>query len=139
MCLQVRRCPQIALASAICINLLQEKIVKPKQNPIILAILALTFASLACQSVAGTEPAATQAPPPTEAPQEPAPTEVPLQPTVEPATVSSQGAGILCVGGTTGLSCLSETGWQVYTDANSDLIVKQMSRQESRSSAGPDH
>ena len=93
---------------------------KPQYNPILLAILALTFASLACQAVAGTEPAPTQAPQQPET-QEPAPTEASSQPTVEPVTVPSQGPGILCVGGTTGLSCLNENGWQVYTDENSDL------------------
>ena len=96
---------------------------KPKYNPILLAILALTFASLACQAVAGTEAAPTQAPQQPE-PQQPAPTEAPpqpAQPVVEPATVQSQGVGILCAGSTTGLSCLNEDGWQVYTDQNSDL------------------
>jgi hypothetical protein len=97
---------------------------RPKYNPILLALAALAFASLACQAAAGTEPAPadTQLPQPTEeAPEEPAPTEGDSQPAVEPATVASQGPGILCAGSTTGLSCLNETGWQVYTDANSDL------------------
>ena len=95
---------------------------KPKCKPILLAILALTFASLACQAIASTEPAATQAPQPTETLQESASTEAaPQEPAIEPATVTSKGAGILCAGSTTGLSCLSESGWQVYTDENSDL------------------
>jgi ligand-binding sensor domain-containing protein len=96
---------------------------KPRYNPLLLAILALTFAGLACRAAAGTEPAATQAPQATaEAPQEPAPTEeAASQPAVEPATVTSKGPGILCAGGSTGLSCLNETGWQIYTDENSEL------------------
>ena len=53
--------------------------------------------------------------------QEIAPTEAPPQAAVEPATVASQGAGILCVGSGNGLSCLNENGWQIYTDENSDL------------------
>ena len=93
---------------------------KRKHNPILLAIIALVFTSLACQALAGTEPAATQAPQQPE-PQQPAPTEASSPSIVEPATVDSKGAGILCVGSTNGLSCLNENGWQVYTDENSDL------------------
>ncbi|MCI0608211.1 MAG: hypothetical protein L0Z71_04015, partial [Anaerolineae bacterium] len=91
-----------------------------KYNSILLAILSLAFASLACQALAGTPPAATQAPQQPET-HEPAPTEAISQPEVEPATVDSKGAGILCAGSGTGLSCLNENGWQVYTDENSDL------------------
>jgi len=96
---------------------------KQKPHPFFLAILALTFASLACQAVSGTtEPPATQASQPTEAQgSAPIPTEPSSQPAVEPATVTSKGVGILCAGSTTGLSCLNESGWQVYTDENSDL------------------
>jgi len=95
---------------------------KPKHHPILLALLVLVLVSLACQSLASTEPPATQAPQQTEPqPQEFAPTEASSQPAVEPATVDSKGAGILCVGSGTGLSCLNENGWQVYTDENSDL------------------
>ena len=91
-----------------------------KFNPIILAILALALTTIACQSLVSPEPAAT------EAPQQPASqqrtlSEAPSQPAVEPATIDSKGTGILCVGSTTGLSCLTESGWQVYTDENSDL------------------
>ena len=94
---------------------------KEKPQPFFLAVLTLAFASLACQALSGTtEPPATQAPQPTEA-QAPAPTETSAQPAVEPATVPSQGVGILCAGSTTGLSCLNETGWQIYTDENSAL------------------
>jgi hypothetical protein len=91
-----------------------------KLNPVFIAFSVLTIASLACQALTGTESAPTQAPqqPP---PQETAPTEASPQPVVEPATVSSQGSGILCAGSGTGLSCLTEDGWQVYTDSNSDL------------------
>ncbi|MDQ3006365.1 MAG: hypothetical protein M3R47_13410, partial [Chloroflexota bacterium] len=91
-----------------------------KHNPILLAFLFLTLASLACQAMAGTETASTQEPQQVET-QEIAPTEAPPQAAVEPATVASQGAGILCVGSGTGLSCLNENGWQIYTDENSDL------------------
>src|SRR5262245_31640721 len=95
---------------------------RPKHNPILLAIFALALVSLACQALSGsgTQTPATEAPQqPT--PQEAIPTEGPSQPSVEPATVSSQGAGVLCVGSTTGLSCLNENGWQSYTDENSEL------------------
>ena len=97
---------------------------RPKYNPILLAILFLALASLACQAMAGTETASTPVPQQLET-QETTPTEAPPQttsePAVEPATVASQGAGILCVGSGTGLSCLNENGWQIYTDENSDL------------------
>ncbi|MEO5886987.1 MAG: two-component regulator propeller domain-containing protein [Anaerolineales bacterium] len=91
-----------------------------KHNPILLAILSLAFASLACQSLAGTAPASTQEPQPIET-QEITPTEAPPQPEVEPATVDSKGAGILCVGSGTGLRCLNEDGWKIYTSENSGL------------------
>ena len=91
-----------------------------KYNPILWAVLSLAFASLACQAMAGTETASTQEPQQVET-QEIAPTETPPQSAVEPATVASQGAGILCVGSGNGLSCLNENGWQIYTDENSDL------------------
>ena len=91
-----------------------------KYNPILLAILSLAFASLACQALAGTEPASTQAPQQFET-QETTPTEAPPRPEVEPATVASQGAGILCAGSGNGLSCLNENGWQIYTNENSGL------------------
>ena len=96
---------------------------QPKHNPVLLGILALAFASLACQAVSGTtEPPATQASQPPEQLAASTPTEASSQqPAVEPATVASQGVGILCAGSTTGLSCLNESGWQVYTDENSDL------------------
>ena len=96
---------------------------QPKRNPVLLAILALAFASLACQAVSGTtEPTTTQAPQQPEQPAASTPTEASSQqPAVEPATVASQGVGILCAGSTTGLSCLNASGWQTYTDENSDL------------------
>ena len=93
---------------------------KQKLYPFFLALVVLVLASLACQAMASPEPAVTQEPGQPET-QEPAPTEVSSQPNVEPATVASKGAGILCAGSTTGLSCLTESGWQVYTDENSDL------------------
>ena len=93
---------------------------KQKQYPFLLALVALVLASLACQALAGGEPPTTQEPQQPES-QEPAPAEPPSQPAVEPATIESKGAGILCAGGTTGLSCLGESGWQIYTDENSDL------------------
>lgn len=93
---------------------------KQKLYPFFLALVVLVLAGLACQAMASPEPAVTQEPGQPET-QEPAPTEVSSQPNVEPATVASKGAGILCAGSTTGLSCLTESGWQVYTDENSDL------------------
>jgi streptogramin lyase len=81
----------------------------------------LTLASLACQALGNSSPAATQSSPQESEPQSPAPADVPAQPAVEPAIVASQGPGILCAGTTTGLSCLTEGGWQVYTDENSNL------------------
>jgi len=86
-----------------------------KYNLTLLAILALAFTSLACQALAGTEPASIPEPSQLE------PTAIPTQVSVEPATVDSKGSGILCVGSGTGLSCLNENAWQVYTDENSNL------------------
>ena len=91
-----------------------------RYHPFVIAILALTFASFACQAVGGTAPAATPSPQQIETPVS-AVTQTSSQPALEPATVESQGPGILCVGSGTGLSCLNEKGWQVYTDENSDL------------------
>src|SRR5919198_2954578 len=91
-----------------------------RQRPFLIAILAVVSASFACQAVGGTQPAATPAPQQTDVPVSPA-TETSSQPALEPATVDSQGAGILCVGSGTGLSCLNENGWKLYTDENSDL------------------
>lgn len=88
-----------------------------KPFPILYAILALALASLACQALTGSPAAAS-----TPIPQQSQPTAVPTtQASVQPATVSSKGAGILCAGSQTGLSCLTENGWQVYTNENSDL------------------
>lgn len=94
----------------------------PKPRPFLFMSVVLMLASLACQALSG-EPAATQAPVATTEPQvqEPAPTATAAQPAVQPAVGSSQGAGIVCAGSRTGLSCLTETGWQVYTDDNSNL------------------
>ena len=94
---------------------------KTKFNPLLLAILALIFTSLACQALASTQPAANTPESPQPESQEPAPTEASSQPAVEPATLNSKGPGILCVGSGTGLSCLNENGWQIYTDENSDI------------------
>src|SRR6188474_3290695 len=93
---------------------------KLKSHPFLLVILALTLASFACQALGGATPAATPPPQQTQAPSSAA-TEPSSQPALEPATVDSQGVGILCVGSGTGLSCLGEKGWQVFTDENSDL------------------
>ncbi len=97
---------------------------KHKYHPLLWAILALILTSLACQALGGGEPTASPSTPePQEEPVLPEPTEPPTQAAVdvEPATVESKGPGILCVGSGTGLSCLDETGWQVYTDENSEL------------------
>lgn len=92
---------------------------KSTRHPILLAIGALVFASLACQALANPTPVATPAPQQTQPPV--VSTQASSQPHIDPATVTSQGPGIACVGSTTGLSCLSEKGWQVYTSDNSDL------------------
>src|SRR5262245_45352734 len=93
---------------------------KLKSHPFLLVILALTLASFACQALSGAGSTATPAPQQIE-PTISAPTETSSQPSIEPATLDSQGVGILCVGSGTGLSCLDENGWQVYIDQNSDL------------------
>ena len=96
-------------------------------NPIVLAVLLLVVASLACQAAGGAgQPTSTTAPqqPETQAPAqtEPGATAAPTQNALEPAAViPSQGAGIACAGSVTGLSCLNEGGWQRYTDENSEL------------------
>jgi len=91
-----------------------------RYSPIVFAIVALTVAGLACQSVGNTEAAVDtiQPPKPQASPTEPSSSQTT---TIEPAIAVSQGVGILCAGSTTGLSCLSENGWQVFTDENSDL------------------
>ncbi|HUG34445.1 MAG TPA: two-component regulator propeller domain-containing protein, partial [Anaerolineales bacterium] len=91
-------------------------------HPSVSALIVLAYASLACQALGGDGPASTREPQQPQ-PQETVPTETetPSQPAVEPATVSSQGAGIACVGSGTGISCLTDNGWQVYTDENSNL------------------
>ena len=92
----------------------------PKHHPFLLALAVLVLASLACQALNTPAPAATEQPAQPSA-QGPAPTTEPAQPAVDPAIVESKGPGILCAGSTTGLSCLTESGWTVYTDENSDL------------------
>jgi len=94
---------------------------KLKSHPFLFVILALTLASFACQALSGAGATATPAAPQQIEPTVSVPTEISSQPSIEPATVDSQGAGILCVGSGTGLSCLNENGWQLYTDQNSDL------------------
>jgi len=86
---------------------------KRRHDRSLLAIVALLFASLACQSLTDEAPPAIQEPD--------LPTEIASQPTPEPVIVDSEGAGILCVGSRTGLSCLNDSGWQLYTEENSDL------------------
>jgi hypothetical protein len=93
---------------------------KQKHRPFLLAFAVPILTSLACQSLNSATPAATEQPAQPEV-QAPNSTDAPAQPTVEPATVNSQGAGMMCAGATTGLSCLTESGWQVYTEENSDL------------------
>lgn len=88
--------------------------------PFLFAIATLALSALACQAVSGGGSAPTQESPQSQ-PQESAVTEPSSPPVVEPPSVTSQGSGILCAGSGTGLSCLSENGWQVYTDENSDL------------------
>ncbi|HET9906335.1 MAG TPA: hypothetical protein VFQ23_06830, partial [Anaerolineales bacterium] len=95
---------------------------RSKINPILFVILSLVFASLACQAFSGgTQPASTSEPQQTEPPQQPVSTATAAQAPVEPATIESQGVGIACVGSGTGLNCINENGWQLYTDENSDL------------------
>jgi hypothetical protein len=106
---------------------IQEKHMQTRFNPSLVAILVLVVASLACQAAGGAgQPTSTPAPqqPETQptAQTEPESTAAPTQSAVEPAAViPSQGAGIMCAGSVTGLSCLNEDGWQVYTDENSEL------------------
>ncbi|MFT3892454.1 MAG: hypothetical protein QM730_12535 [Anaerolineales bacterium] len=78
---------------------------KQKHYPILLAVVALVLASLACQAMSNPEPSTTQEPGQPTATQEAASTEEPSRPSVEPAIVESKGAGIACIGSTTGLSC----------------------------------
>ncbi|MBK9925505.1 MAG: hypothetical protein IPP66_09460 [Anaerolineales bacterium] len=95
---------------------------KTRYTPILLAAGVLVLASLACQAASSTGPAddnTSQSP--TSESQSPASTEAPSQPALEPATMETKGAGILCVGTKNGLGCLNENGWQIYTDENSDL------------------
>lgn len=95
---------------------------KPRPRSILLSILALALAGLACQALNSAEPTANANTPETQQqPLQPEPTDLLTQVSVEPAISASKGAGILCVGSNTGLSCLDENGWQVYTDENSDL------------------
>jgi hypothetical protein len=95
---------------------------KPNFRPIFSSILALAIVSLACQTMTSTEPAvAVNTPAPQQETPQPEPTDVPTQAAVEPAVSESKGAGILCAGSSTGLTCLDENGWQIYTDENSDL------------------
>jgi hypothetical protein len=95
---------------------------KPKYSAILSSTLALVLASLACQSLTGAERTANaNTPEPQQLPSPPEPTDLPTQVSVEPAISASKGTGILCAGSNTGLSCLDENGWQVYTDTNSDL------------------
>lgn len=93
---------------------------RSKRNPILPSIVSLAMTALACQALAGGGTAPTQQPQ-QPSPQESLPTETSSQPVVEPATVSSQGAGIACIGSGNGLTCLTENGWQVFTDENSNL------------------
>jgi len=92
-----------------------------KYSPALFAIISLVLASLACQSLATTESASNTAEPQQSLSSTESPTESSSQSVIQPAKVSSQGAGIMCAGSTTGLSCLTENGWQIYTDENSNL------------------
>ena len=95
-----------------------------RSQPFLFTALILTLASLACQALSGSSvtdtPAAAprQTDPPVAVIEE---TATEAAPALEPATVNSQGTGIACIGSTTGLSCLTDNGWQSYTDSNSDL------------------
>jgi ligand-binding sensor domain-containing protein len=89
---------------------------KQRPHPFLLALAVLILASLACQAFSSTNATAT----PTYSFE---PLWSPTAPTapVEPVTVASQGVGIACIGSTTGLSCLDEKGWHLYTEDNSNL------------------
>ncbi len=96
---------------------------KPKHFPIFLSILLLVLASLACQALAtGSEPTKQPDATTTNTPQaEETPTQKADVPAL-PGPVSSDGAGIACVGlRDGGVSCLDEDGWHTYTAENSDL------------------
>jgi len=86
---------------------------KQRRVQLFLVIAALLFPSFACQSLTAEVPVATQ---------EPAiPINATSQPDLKSASTDSQGTGLLCAGSRTGLSCLDESGWQLYTRENSSL------------------
>ena len=103
---------------------------KLKRLPIFLSILILALASLACEAMA-TGSNATPTPTVTKQPTakvtntpeiEPTPTKDPNGPAL-PKSISSEGAGIACLGlRDGGVSCLNDDGdWETYTTENSDL------------------
>ncbi len=100
--------------------------------PIFAVILALAISSLTCQVATNfanptkTIPAAKPTvalsiTEPVEPTQPPMSTETPPQSSIQPAIRTSNGPGWLCIGTHTGLNCLDEDGWQVYTEENSKL------------------
>lgn len=96
---------------------------KHRDAHLLLAVLVLALASLACQAVtAPIKPTATSISSPLDQPAlTEQPTAMPAQTSIEPATMTSKGPGMLCAGSRTGLSCLDESGWKIYTHENSDL------------------
>jgi hypothetical protein len=88
---------------------------KQKFIPLSLAVLAILFANLACQT---TPPRSTKSVEITPLATSTAEKKVPKL----PSAISSTEAGIACVGlYQGGISCLDENGWQTYTTKNSDL------------------
>lgn len=91
---------------------------------LLLIIGILIFASLACEAVTGSQPADgnDQSTPEPSAPTEAIePTTPPSKSPVEPATMSSQGPGMMCIGSSMGITCLDDSGWHFYNEDNSDI------------------
>lgn len=101
---------------------------KPKRLPVLLSILALALAGLACEALTvDTQPVPTKSfkGAASATPGEGAtPTHDPNAPAL-PESISPDGSGIACFGlRDGGLSCLDEDGWQTYKPDNAPLPDK---------------
>ncbi len=100
-----------------------------RKLPILLVCVVLAVSSLACNAVmsggstpvsAGDAPAT--AVPATDAPEVTATVEQDsANGAIAPATMTSKGPGMVCLGSRSGLNCLDEAGWQVYNQENSEI------------------